>query len=496
MALSRASLTLSALDQYDRPFVDYVRSLRAREMASYVAVGHKLGAAASPEIIELLGPDLFASNIWLTGSAHHAPLRAAEALAADAWGADHSFYLVDGSSSGNHALFLAALRPGDDVIVSRDLHWSMLVALIMTGAHPHYVAPRVHTELDISLGIAPEDIEAALREHPNTKLVAVVSPSYCGVASDLRQITNIAHARDVPVYVDEAWGAHCHFHPDLPASAMASGADAAVSSVHKLLPALSQGSVLHMAGSRLDAHRVTQAVHMTQTTTPLFPILASLDAARQQMATRGEERLQRTIDLSLDAKQRLSRVHGLDVVDARRLGIGEQFHDATKLVVDVHELGLTGFEVEQKLNDRFDIAVEMSDERGVLAILNTGDTPEDIDRLVSALTSIADDVYLNQRRMMPIRSSGAAIAPAPQVMTPREAFFAESEETWLADAVGRIAADLVTPYPPGIPILVPGELVTEEKVAYLLGLEEIGRGTYGALAHRTGKLQVVSERDA
>lgn len=491
--MTRASSARPAVNQLATPFVDHVRSLRERNVSIYVAVGHKLGAAASPEIIELLGADLFASNAWLTGSAHHAPLHDAEVLAADAWGADQSFYLVDGSSSGNHAFFLSTLRPGDDVIVSRDLHWSMLVALIMSGAKPHYVVPRMHPELDISLGIAPEDVESALEAHPETRLVAIVSPSYCGVSSNLKGIADIAHARDIPLYVDEAWGAHLHFHPELPASAMESGADAAVSSVHKLLPALSQGSILHVQGTRLNAPRVAQAVRMTQTTTPLFPILASLDAARHQMATQGAELLGPTIDLALDARQRLSRIPGLDVIGAERLGIGRQYHDPSKLLIDVHQWGLTGYEVEQLLNEHYSIAVELSDQRGVLAVLNTGDTSEDIDLLVSAFAGIARDIYPNQPRMIPMRSSGTAIGPAPQVMTPREAYFADSEEVCLADAVGRITADLVTPYPPGIPVLLPGELITAEKAAYLLDLERIGQGTYGALSSLSSKVQVVKD---
>lgn len=491
MALSRRGSPLPALNQHEQPFVEHVRSLRG--MSIYHANGHKLGAAASPEIVELLGEDMFASSTWQNASAYQTALQPAEALAADAWGADRSFYLVDGSSSGNHALFLATLRPGDDVIISRDLHWSMLVALIMTGAHPHYVVPRMHPELDISLGIVPKDVENALEAHPDAKLVAIVSPSFCGVASDLKRIADIAHARNVPVYIDEAWGAHFHFHPDLPASAMASGADAAVSSVHKLLAALSQGSVLHMQETRLDPHRVAQAVHMAQTTTPLLPIVASLDAARHRMATQGETLLQRTIELSIDARQRLSQIPGLNVIDAERLGIDARFQDVTKLAIDVHEWGLTGFDVEQVLNERFSIAIETSDHRGILAIINTGDTPEDIDHFVATFATIAKDIAPDTRHLCSVRSSGATISSAPQVMTPREAFFADSEEVYLVDAIGRAAADLVTPYPPGIPILVPGELITTEKATYLLDLEKIGRGTYGALSHRAGKVQVVKE---
>lgn len=494
MSVPRTDPPRSALTQNDLPFVAHIRDLRDRDVGIYHSTGHKLGAAASPEILDLLGPEVFASSPWINAPAYRNAARDAETLAAAAWNSDRSFYLVDGSSSGNHALFLAALRPGDTVIVSRDLHWSMLVALIKCGARPVYVVPRLHPELDISLGVAPEDVAAALDAHPEARLVAIVSPSFCGVASDLRAIAEISHGRDVALFVDEAWGAHNHFHPALPASAMDSGADAAVSSVHKTLPALSQGSILHMRDARLSAQRVSQAVYMTQNTSPSYVIMATLDAARRQMALHGEELLERTIALSLDARRRLARIPGLDVIDAARLGLDDRFHDATKLVVDVHALGVSGFEVNRLLAERFDIALEMGDHRGVVGNFSTGDRPEDIDRLVAAMEALVEQVRATSPASCPWRSSGAALQPAPQAMTPREAFFSETEEVPLRDAVGRVIADLVTPYPPGIPILVPGEVITAEKAAYLVDLERHGQGTYGTLAERDGMVQVV--RDA
>lgn len=474
------------------PMVEHIRELRGRGVTTYLSIGHKLGAAVDPELIELLGRDLFESNTWVTGDAFHDALHRSEVLAADAWGAEQSFYLVDGSSSGNHAFLLGTLRPGDEVIVSRDLHWSLLVALIITGARPIYVAPELDPRYDIGRGIAPEAVEDALRDHPDTKLVIVVSPSFCGITSDLQRIGEIAHRHGVPLYVDEAWGAHLHFHERLPASAMASGADAAVSSIHKLLPAISQGSILHLRGNLLDRERVSTAVKMMQTTSPLLPILATLDGARRQMALHGYEHLERVITLAEAAKREISMIPGIEVIDGQALVLGEGRADITKLVLDVHALGLTGFETEQRLNDEFAIAIELSDHRGIIANFNLGDTEASKDRFVSALRSIAKNAPGQAEGSQHAqRSSGAAVAITEQAMTPREAYFARNRSIDLDAAVGAIAAELVTPYPPGIPVLAPGDLITREKIDYLLSTSEFGRGNYGARGAAPAQIKVV-----
>ncbi|MGH2551433.1 MAG: aminotransferase class I/II-fold pyridoxal phosphate-dependent enzyme, partial [Thermomicrobiales bacterium] len=332
------------LDHHQAPMVAHIRELRDRGVSPYLSIGHKVGAAADPELLDLLGRDFFESNTWITGDAFHEALHRSELLAAEAWGSQQSFYLVDGSSSGNHALLLGTLRPGDEVVVSRDIHWSLLVALILTGARPIYVAPRLDPMYDIGLGIDPDDVQTALEEHPEAKLVIVVSPSFCGVSSDLSRIAEVSHRRNVPLYVDEAWGPHFHFHGRLPMSAMASGADAAVSSIHKILPAVSQGSVLHLQGDLLDRERISTAVKMMQTTSPLLPIIATLDGARRQMALSGHEHLDRVISLSEWAKGELGAIPGIDVIGAGALKLDEQRADITKFVLDVHGMGLTGFE--------------------------------------------------------------------------------------------------------------------------------------------------------
>jgi arginine/lysine/ornithine decarboxylase len=468
------------------PLVEVLERYQSLGTLPFSCAGHKLGSGADRELVAMLGAELFAADVWLDTATFDRTLREAEALAADAWGADRSFFLGNGSSSGNHAFLLATLAPGDVVIVARDLHKSMLAALILTGARPVYVAPRLHPELGIAVGVHPDDVAAALDAHPAAKLVALVSPSYFGVAADLAAITRAAHARDVAVYVDEAWGPHFAFHPELPTSAMAAGADGAVTSTHKMLSSLSQSSILNVRGGRVSPDRIASAVGLTQTTSPLVPLLASIDACRRQMVLEGEALLGRTLRLAAHARYRLGMLPGLEVLDAGRLGLGPRQLDPTKLVIDVAGLGLTGLEVERALREVFAIAPEGSDLSSVICFLTIGDSRFSVEQLVGAFAALCAEARQPVQRGAtpsrleppgppghrgaagaPPRSSGAAIAPGPQAMTPRDAFFAPSRAVALAAAVGEVAAELVTPYPPGIPVLAPGEVITAYKLAYL-----------------------------
>ena len=404
------------VDHRHAPLVEGIGRYREHTIVPFCTPGHKGGRALDAALLELLGPALFASDIPLGGGVddthfHGDTLAAAERLGAALWGADRSFYLVNGSSAGNHAFLLAMLRPGDEVIVARDLHKSLLVALILTGVRPIYVAPRLDPVLNVGLGIAPEDVAAALAAHPAAKLVALVSPSYCGVPSDLGAIVAAAHARGVPVYVDEAWGPHFHLHPELPPSAMSCGADGAVISTHKVLGSLTQAAILHTQGPLVDQGRLAAAVGMMQTTSPAATILASIDGCRRELALAGRAQLDRALALAREARTRLSDITGVEVLDPASRGIAP--YDETKLVVDVVGLGLTGFQAEDRLRGVYGIQPEMSDLVGMVFLITVGDTPGTIDRLVTAFASLAAE----QAGASPLdlaslpRSSGAAIAP-------------------------------------------------------------------------------------
>jgi arginine/lysine/ornithine decarboxylase len=477
------------------PVLEVIRAYQQASTIAFSTPGHKLGAGVSDELHALLGADFFQADIWLNTAEHDAAVRAAEALAADVWGADRTFFLVNGSSGGNHAFLLATLNPGDQVIVGRDVHASILTALVLTGARPVYVAPRLHEEFDLGLGPDPADIAAALTAHPAAKLVLLTSPTYWGVAADVAAVAAVARAHGVPLFVDEAWGPHLPFHHALPPAALASGADAVVTSPHKLLSGLSQAALLHANERAVDIPRLATVVRMMQTTSPLVPILASLDACRRQMAVAGAGLLDRAITLAADATRRLQQVPGLDVLDAARLGLPPWRHDPTRLVVDVHGLGITGFEAERMLRHQFGIAPEMSDLLGVVCLVTIGDTVESIDRLVHAFTGVAT---LRRAERLPAgpgsRAIGEIIAPGPQALSPRDAFFARQRATPLAESVGEVCGELVVPYPPGIPVLAPGELVTAGKVEYVRQVVARGGHVRGVADPSSATLRIVAAR--
>jgi arginine/lysine/ornithine decarboxylase len=478
--------------QHRAPIVEALDRVRSSGTVAFSTPGHKGGLAVDEQFRALVGADFLSADIWLNTTDLDAIQRDAESLAAHAWGADRTFFLTNGSSAGNHAALLALLNPGDEVIVSRDVHTSLLTALVLTGATPVYVAPRVHPGFDVALGPDPGAVADALDAHPAARLVVLTSPSYWGVAAETDAIAAVAHLRDVPLYVDEAWGPHLAFHPMLPRSAMASGADVAVTSPHKLLNGVSQAAILNARGPRIDMGRLAATVRMGQTTSPLMPILASLDACRRQMAMDGQHMLDRALGLAQDARDRIGAIPGLAVVDGARLGLPPDRYDATRLVIDVQRLGITGFEAERNLRERFSVAVEMSDLIGIVCLVTVSDTAARIDRLVTALATIAGErdpgaVVL----VTPTRSAGAVTAPGEQVLTPREAFFAPMRAVPLAAAVGEIAAELVVPYPPGIPVLAPGERISAEKITYLAEVARRGGCVRGAADPRLATIRVV-----
>ena len=467
---------------HDRvPLVEHIQDLRSRQIVPYLSIGHRLGEAADPEIVALLGRDLFESNTWLTASAYDEAVAAAERLAAGAWSADRSFFLVDGSSAGNHAVLMATLNPGERVIISRDVHWSMMVAIIMTGAIPIYVKPDIDPIYDVGTGVNPAAIEAAITEHPEARLVVLVSPSWCGVSADLPAIADIAHRHGLPLYVDEAWGPHNHFHPDLPVSAMQAGADAAVMSVHKILPAVSQGSMLHLQGSRIDGDRLSTAVRMMSTTSPMLPIVASLDATRRQMVREGRTRLDRTIALARWARAELETLPAYELLSASKLSLPDRLFDETKFVIDVHRMGISGYEAEAILNRTHAIAVESADHRGIVANFNLGETEESAQRFVDALRSIAVAHPVSRRGGEPDepRATGSVLSTPELAMTPRDAWFSRKRRIPLSHSSGMIAAELITPYPPGIPVLAPGEVIADEHIDYLQRVFDLGAVQYG-----------------
>ncbi|CAN5726982.1 aminotransferase class I/II-fold pyridoxal phosphate-dependent enzyme [soil metagenome] len=463
------NLRITDRGQTRAPLLGLVQQCLGNKTRSYSTPGHKGGPGVPEELRNLLGDSAFASDVWFNTSDLERALGEAEQLAADTWGADSAHFLVNGATSGNLALLMAQLNPGDKVILGRDAHRSVLAGIIASGAEPVFIAPRLHSDLCMSVGIDPDDVEAAIEKHPDARLVVVTSPTYHGVATDIGRIAELAHLANVPLFVDQAWGAHFPFHPSLPLSAMEAGADACVTSPHKTLSAFSQGSMLLVQGRRIDTVRLNSTLRFAQSTSRNFPILVSLDATRRQMALQGWAQMELTMALAARARTSLRAIPGVAVIDAQSLGLPEKQFDSTRLVIDTAGLGLDGFAVERLLREEFAIAPEMSDLAGIVCLITLGDTRASIDALVHALSCIAKEFGGGSERhnLEMIRSVGAAIAPGDMAMTPRDAHFSRSSQTPLPMAVGRISAELVVPYPPGIPVLVPGERIGLAKLLYL-----------------------------
>jgi len=402
-------------------------------------------------------------------------IKEAQELAAEAYGADHTFFLINGSTSGNQCMMMTALNPGEKIAVPRNSHKSMLGGLVMSGAHPIYMQPAVDQEMHMDNCVTPQTVERTLDEHPDVKAVYIVSPTYYGVAANLVEIERIVHGRDKMLLVDEAWGPHFKFHPALPVSATEAGADLCINSTHKMLSAFSQCAMLHQIGDRVRLDRLKTVLKMFLSTSPNLPMVASLDVARMQMATEGPALLSRTIALAQETRRRLNEIEGLYCFGEEIQG-REGVHDLdpTKVTVRVTGLGYTGYEASNILRRRYNIQVELADLFNVVALFTIGTSEDAAERFIFAFEELARedrplDMYspsgvLEQR----LKRGTYKFPPTPPMrMLPRDAFLADTEFVPFKDSAGRICAETLSPYPPGIPVLSPGEEITAELIDYI-----------------------------
>ena len=439
----------------DAPLLDGWERFRAERPTSWTTPGHK-GRT------DLVG-DVVRDDVPLYGGVdtireRHGRLLEAQRLLAQAWGADWARISVGGSTHGNQALCLAAAQPGDEVVVNRNLHRSQLVGLVLAGLVPVWVTPEVDPDVGLPLGVSAETVAAALHGHPRARAVFLVEPGYVGTLGDVAGQARAAHDHGVPLVVDQAWGAHFGFHPALPPHALAVGADALVMSAHKTLPAYTQSAFVLARTERLDRDRLSRAFDALATTSPSGTIVASADAARALLVSRGEELLGRLIGLTAAARQRLREVEGLVVVDERSMPGARM--DPAKLVLSVAGAGVDGLALEDLL-----VAgghpVEMADRDTVIPLLTMADDEADLDAFLSALVSGVDQLRGEPREV--VTSVAWNVVPE-MVMPPRDAFFAPHRVVDADAAVGQVSAELVAPYPPGIPVLAPGERVTAAAV--------------------------------
>ena len=489
-----------ALTQRDTPYVDAVIRYRELGFVPFHTPGHKIGKGASERLIEAIGlRALQADAVPQAGiedsreTTGH--IREAERLAAEAYGGDDAWFLVNGSTSGVHALALFFGRPDEPLIVPRNSHKSLLAGIVFSGAVPFYVEPDIDPGWQIPLGMTAASVAKATTECPGATAVFTSSPNYYGVGADLEGMAAAAHAAGLPFVVDQAWGPHLRFCDALPADAMAAGADAAVNSTHKLIAGLTQASIVVARGERVNLKRLSGIIKMTQSTSRLALIFASIDASRQQMAVHGDELWRDAIELSHWGRRRIREIPGMRILGEEILELaGAHEFDPTRYTLTARDVGLSGYELETILRDDYRVAVEMAEPINVMFNITHGDSKESVGTLVDALADIA--ARFRGKEPSPLLERAAALQfPrfTRQVVSPRTAFYAASDVVATKDAVGRVGAEILTPYPPGIPALGPGEEVSQEIVDYLLAAAEVGVRVQGAEDGSLQTLRVVAE---
>jgi len=461
--------------------------------------GHKKGNGMDPEFRNFIGENALSIDLINIGPLDdlHYPkgmIKQAQQLAAEAFGADHTFFSVQGTSGAIMTMIMSVCGPGDKIIVPRNVHKSVMSAIIFAGAIPIFIHPEVDKNLGISHGITIESVQHALDLHPDAKGLLVINPTYFGISADLKTIVDLAHSYNIPVLVDEAHGVHIHFHEDLPMSAMQAGADIAATSVHKLGGSMTQSSILNMRGNLISYKRVQSILSMLTTTSTSYLLLASLDVARKRLATEGKELIDKTINLAQYIRRQINDIEHLYCVGEEILESDSAFdYDPTKLIISVKDLGLTGHDAEEWLRQNFRIEVEMSDLYNILCIITPGDSEREANILIDALKALAE-----ARKDKASKVEARVMLPNIPLLalTPRDAFYSETELINFDESVGRVIAEFIMVYPPGIPIFIPGEIITEDNLAYIKRNMEAGLPVQGPEDYDFKKLRVIKEHRA
>ena len=490
--------------QAEAPYLDALSDYARRGPARLHVPGHKGGPGADPDLVDAIGERAFAMDIpsltyGIDIGTEPTPFQRAQTLAAEAWGARRAWFLINGASQGNLVAGLALAHAGDRIVVQRNAHSSTIDALILSGMRPTFVAPELDPELQIAHCITPETLEAALDTTPGAVGATVVSPTYFGAVADVRGLADVAHARGIPLVVDEAWGGHLAFHDSLPAHALSRGADLVVSSTHKVVGSLTQSAMLHLgfeSEGRLDENVVDRAVTLVESTSPSALLTASLDAQRRYAAWHGHELLEETMHAMDATREAVRGIEGLDVLDERFVGRPGVFaYDPLRLAIDVRGIHVTGYELATMLREIADVNLELAGENVIVGVFGMGERAlETGRRLVEALRIAVDQL---DDRDGSTGASGGAFAPPPPwgelVMGPRDAFFAPQEVVPVEEAVGRVATESLAAYPPGIPNVLPGECLTAETLEYIQKTLELGGSLRGASDRKLRTLRVVVE---
>lgn len=464
---------MKKLSQERAPIYEALERFRKMRVVPFDVPGHKRGRG-NPELAALLGENCVQMDVNsmkpLDNLCHPiSVIRDAEKLAAEAFHAAHAFLMVGGTTSAVQSMILSVVKRGEKIILPRNVHRSVMGALVLCGAIPIYVNPACDEKLGIPLGMSVSDVKKAIEEHPDAKAVLVNNPTYYGICSDLRSIVKIAHEHNMLCLADEAHGTHFYFGENLPVSAMDAGADMAAVSMHKSGGSLTQSSLL-LAGSSMQEGHIRQIINLTQTTSASYLLLSSLDISRRNLALRGKESFERVVELAEYARSEINAIGGYYAF-SKELVNGDSIFDfdVTKLSVNTLDIGLAGIEVYDLLRDEYDIQIEFGDLGNILAYISIGDRIREIERLVSALYEVRRRFSKPKSNLMSHEYIDPQVAVSPQ-----DAFYADKESLPIRETEGRVCSEFVMCYPPGIPILAPGEKITKEILDYIEYAKEKG----------------------
>ncbi|MFI9809157.1 aminotransferase class I/II-fold pyridoxal phosphate-dependent enzyme [Streptomyces sp. NPDC052301] len=487
-----------AVDHTRAPVLEALIEYRRTGQLSFTPPGHKQARGADPAVREVLGDAVFLGDLLASGGlddrlTRGRVLERAEQLMADAVRAEHTFFTTCGSSLSVKAAMLAVAGPHEKLLIGRDAHKSVVSGLVLSGIEPVWVEPRWDAELSIAHPPAAGDFEAAFQAHPDAKGALITSPTPYGACADLRSVAEVCHRRGLPLIVDEAWGAHLPFHPDLPSWAMDAGADICVTSIHKMGSGLEQGSVFHLQGDLVPPELLKMRSDLLSTTSPSVLIYAGLDGWRRQMALHGRELVGGALELAAGVRSAVEDIDGLHVNDRDDFcgpGRADDF-DPLPVVIDVSALEITGYRAADWLREHHAIDAHLVDHRRISAQITHGDDPDTTGELVAALKAL-----VQAAAGLPPGPRVDVPAPADlrmeQVRLPRDAFFGPAEHVPITEAAGRIAAEMITPYPPGIPAVAPGERLTEPVLRYLTTGREAGMNLPDATAAQLDTVRVAT----
>ena len=481
---------MGEISQENAPIYEALERLRKMRVVPFDVPGHKRGRG-NPELARLLGEKCMSMDVNsmkpLDNLCHPVSvIRQAEELAAEAFGAANAFLMVGGTTSAVQAMVLSVAKRGEKIILPRNVHRSVIGAMVLCGAVPVYVNPQCNDRLGIPLGMTVEDVKRAIEENPDAKAVLVNNPTYFGICSDIKTIVKMAHDHGMYCLADEAHGTHFYFSDQLPVSAMEAGADMAAVSMHKSGGSLTQSSLL-LLGPNMSEGYVRQIINLTQTTSGSYLLLSSLDISRRNLALRGKETFEKVRSYAKYARAEINDIGGYYAF-CRELINGNSVYDfdVTKLAVHTLDVGLAGIEVYDLLRDEYDIQIEFGDLGNILAYLSIGDRKREVERLVTALADLKRRYKKDKTGML----SQEYIAPKV-VMTPQDSFYAEKESLPLEETRGRICSEFVMCYPPGIPVLAPGEEITDEIINYIVYAKEKGCSMTGPEDERIERLNVL-----